>query len=52
MRVAILLPQGVSLLKVADAAVTVNVAPISGTRIFQPGVQVTGVAANLIAELL
>jgi len=49
-RVAILLPQGVSLLKVSDALVTVNVAPVSGSRVFQPAVQVSGLAANLVAD--
>ncbi len=50
-RVALLLPQGVSLLRVNDAAITVNVAPISGTRVFQPGVQVLGLAQNLAADV-
>jgi len=50
-RVPLVLPDGVSLLQPADATVGVTVIALSGTRPFPVvAVQVTGVAANLVAE--
>ncbi|HEV8230575.1 MAG TPA: CdaR family protein, partial [Candidatus Limnocylindria bacterium] len=50
LRVALALPSGVTLLRPTDVAVTVTVQPLTGTRPFTVGVQVTGLSANQSAE--
>jgi len=50
-RVALLLPDGISLLQPTDATVGVTVIPLSGTRPFPVvAVQLTGLGAGLIGE--
>jgi YbbR domain-containing protein len=45
------LPTGVTLLKPTDVSVTVTVQPLTGTRIFNTAVVVTGLAATQAADL-
>ena len=45
------IPSGVTLLKPTGVAVTVTVQALTGTRVFNSAVLVTGLAANLAAEL-
>jgi YbbR domain-containing protein len=49
--VALLVPTSVTLLRPTDVAVTVTVQPLAGTRTFSSAVQVTGLAANQVAEV-
>jgi YbbR domain-containing protein len=49
--VALYVPSGVSLLRPTDVTVTVTVQALAGTRLFSTAVVVTGLAANLVAEL-
>jgi len=48
-RVALVLPDGVNLMTVTDASVTVTVVPLAGTRPFFTAVQILNLAANLDA---
>ena len=45
------LPTGVTLLKPTDVSVTVTVQPLTGTRVFNTAIVVTGLAANQAADL-
>jgi YbbR domain-containing protein len=45
------LPTGVTLLKPTDVSVTVTVQPLTGTRVFNMAVAVSGLAANQTADL-
>jgi YbbR domain-containing protein len=45
------LPTGVTLLKPTDVSVTVTVQPLTGTRVFNTAVVVTGLAATQAADL-
>jgi YbbR domain-containing protein len=45
------LPTGVTLLKPTDVSVTVTVQPLTGTRVFNTAIVVTGLAASQAAEL-
>lgn len=49
--VALSVPSGVTLLRPTDVAVTVTVQPLAGTRMFSSVVQVTGLAANQVADV-
>src|SRR4029077_1530446 len=48
-RVALVLPDGVNLMTVTDAAVTVTVVPLAGTRPFFTAVQIQNLGAGLDA---
>jgi YbbR domain-containing protein len=50
LRVALAVPAGVTLLRPTDVTVTVTVQPLTGTRAFTVGVQVTGLSGNQSAE--
>ncbi len=50
-RVALVIPQDVTLLRPVDGTVTVTVLPVTGTRPFVIAVQVTGLGQNLAAEV-
>jgi YbbR domain-containing protein len=49
--VALNVPADVTLLRPTDVTVTVTVQPLAGTRVFSSAIVVTGLAANLTADL-
>ncbi|HEY6204277.1 MAG TPA: CdaR family protein [Candidatus Limnocylindria bacterium] len=51
MRVKLSLPTGVTLLRPTDVSVTVTVQALTGTRVFNTAVVVSGLAANQTADL-
>lgn len=51
LRVGLAVPDGVTLLRPTDVAVTVTVQALAGTRMFSSAVQVTGLAAGQVGDL-